>query len=96
MGNGDFTYFSAICYLSAKHLVDSLGPQPGGLQHMPMGLVSANWGGTCLQNWTPNGGPAECGQTTGGAQGGNGDLYNAIVSTSILQLPVFLRYIMTK
>jgi len=62
IGDGDFSYFSALCYIFALDLQASatLGTTSAG-EPIPFGLVSANWGGTCLQNWDPSGGPAQCG-----------------------------------
>ena len=76
IGNGDFTYFSAICYLFARNLQAS---QPS----MPMGMISANWGGTCLSSWTPSDGEAvaSCGMT---GTSGHANLYNALINPLVV------------
>ena len=74
VGNGDFSYFSAVCYLFGRELQASLGSPP-----LPMGLISANWGGTCLSSWTPADGAAvaACGNT---GTSGHSNLYNGLIS----------------
>jgi hypothetical protein len=74
VGNGDFSYFSALCYLFARDLQASLGSPA-----MPMGMVSANWGGTCLSSWTPADGAAvaACGST---GTSGHSNLYNGLIA----------------
>ena len=39
VGNGDFSYFSALCYLFGREVQTALG-EPS----LPMGMISANWG----------------------------------------------------
>ena len=55
IGNGDFTYFSAICYYTGRDLLVKTG--------VPLGLISNNWGGTCLQSRVDPGISASCGLT---------------------------------
>ncbi|GMH68312.1 hypothetical protein TrRE_jg118, partial [Triparma retinervis] len=44
----DFGYFSAVCWMHAKHLfLDVLD------QKVPVGAISSNWGGTPIQAWMP-------------------------------------------
>jgi sialate O-acetylesterase len=47
VSQGDFGVFSAICYLTGRDLFNALGGE------VPLGLISNNWGGTCLQSWVP-------------------------------------------
>ncbi|NXN99928.1 SIAE acetylesterase, partial [Rhinopomastus cyanomelas] len=44
LGHGNFTYFSAICWLLGRSLYEA--------QQYPMGLVEAAWGGTPIEAWS--------------------------------------------
>ncbi|XP_071625267.1 sialate O-acetylesterase isoform X1 [Heliangelus exortis] len=44
LGHGNFTYFSAICWLLGQRLYETLG--------YPVGLVEAAWGGTPIEAWS--------------------------------------------
>ncbi|NXG23449.1 SIAE acetylesterase, partial [Grallaria varia] len=44
LGHGNFTYFSAVCWLLGRSLYDVLGT--------PIGLVEAAWGGTPIEAWS--------------------------------------------
>jgi sialate O-acetylesterase len=44
LGNGEWTYFSAVCWYFARQLQETL--------HVPIGLVSSNWGGTNIKVWS--------------------------------------------
>jgi sialate O-acetylesterase len=74
VGNGDFTYFSALCYLFARETQAALGAPS-----IPFGMISANWGGTCLSSWTPADGAAAatCGMT---GTSGHANLYNGLIA----------------
>ena len=74
VGTGDFGVFSAVCYLFARGLQEALGAPT-----MPMGMVSANWGGTCLSSWTPADGEAvaDCGLS---GTSGHTNLYNGLIA----------------
>lgn len=74
VGNGDFSYFSAVCYLFARGLQEALGAPT-----VPMGMVSANWGGTCLSSWTPADGTAarDCGMS---GTSGHANLYDGLIA----------------
>jgi hypothetical protein len=73
VGNGDFSYFSAVCYLFARELQARLPAT------MPVGAVSANWGGTCLGSWAPADGAAvaACGAT---GTSGHSNLFNGLIA----------------
>ncbi|XP_074783337.1 sialate O-acetylesterase [Athene noctua] len=44
LGHGNFTYFSAICWLLGRYLYEAL--------RYPLGLVEAAWGGTPIEAWS--------------------------------------------
>ncbi|NXU91817.1 SIAE acetylesterase, partial [Xiphorhynchus elegans] len=44
LGHGNFTYFSAVCWLLGRSLYETLGS--------PVGLVEAAWGGTPIEAWS--------------------------------------------
>lgn len=55
VSNGnDFGWFSAVGYLFARdvHVARSV----------PIGMISNNWGGTCLEKWCPSSVSAACGE----------------------------------
>ena len=74
VGNDDFSFFSALCYFFGRNLQMALGEPT-----MPMGLISSNWGGTCLSSWTPSDGQAaiDCGMT---GTSGHANLYNGLIA----------------
>jgi hypothetical protein len=45
VGLGNWSAFSAVCWFYGRDLSDSLGGS------VPVGLVSASWGGTCISAW---------------------------------------------
>ncbi|NWH70634.1 SIAE acetylesterase, partial [Piaya cayana] len=44
LGHGNFTYFSAVCWLLGRSLYETL--------RYPVGLVEAAWGGTPIEAWS--------------------------------------------
>jgi hypothetical protein len=74
VGNGDFSFFSAVCYLFARETQAALGTPT-----TPFGMISANWGGTCLSSWTPADGAAAaaCGMT---GTSGHANLYDGLIA----------------
>ncbi|XP_009890863.1 PREDICTED: sialate O-acetylesterase, partial [Charadrius vociferus] len=44
LGHGNFTYFSAVCWLLGRYLYEAL--------RYPVGLVEAAWGGTPVETWS--------------------------------------------
>uniref|UniRef100_A0A8C8BNF6 Sialic acid acetylesterase n=1 Tax=Otus sunia TaxID=257818 RepID=A0A8C8BNF6_9STRI len=44
LGHGNFTYFSAVCWLLGRYLYEAL--------RYPLGLVQAAWGGTPIEAWS--------------------------------------------
>ncbi|XP_061870055.1 sialate O-acetylesterase [Colius striatus] len=44
LGQGNFTYFSAVCWLLGRYLAEAL--------RSPLGLVEAAWGGTPIEAWS--------------------------------------------
>lgn len=63
----DFNYFSAVCWFFGKHIYDDLGGR------VPIGLISNNWGGTRVEQWTPPETTEPCGHAS------SGELYNAMI-----------------
>uniref|UniRef100_H3AYI4 Sialic acid acetylesterase n=1 Tax=Latimeria chalumnae TaxID=7897 RepID=H3AYI4_LATCH len=53
LGHGDFTYFSAVCWLYGRYLYDKLG--------YPIGLVQSTWGGTPIEAWSSKRALRKCG-----------------------------------
>ncbi|XP_053125723.1 sialate O-acetylesterase isoform X2 [Hemicordylus capensis] len=61
LGHGDFSYFSAVCWLFGRYLFKTL--------KYPIGLVESCWGGTPIEAWSSKRVLHECGifNTTEGA-----------------------------
>ncbi|KAM9113808.1 sialate O-acetylesterase isoform 2-T2 [Pangshura tecta] len=55
LGHGNFSYFSAVCWLFGRHLFETL--------QYPIGLVESCWGGTCIEAWSSGRVLQECGLT---------------------------------
>ncbi|XP_053308306.1 sialate O-acetylesterase [Spea bombifrons] len=53
LGQGDFTYFSAVCWLFGRHLFHRL--------KYPIGLVESVWGGTPVEAWSSRRALSHCG-----------------------------------
>ncbi|NWI95006.1 SIAE acetylesterase, partial [Pitta sordida] len=53
LGHGNFTYFSAVCWLLGRALYEALGS--------PIGLVEAAWGGTPIEAWSSRQALRRCG-----------------------------------
>ncbi|XP_069803478.1 sialate O-acetylesterase-like [Dendropsophus ebraccatus] len=53
LGNGDFTYFSAVCWIFGRHLAQKL--------KYPIGLVESVWGGTPVEAWSSKTALSKCG-----------------------------------
>ncbi|NXA06663.1 SIAE acetylesterase, partial [Sapayoa aenigma] len=53
LGHGNFTYFSAVCWLLGRSLYEALGS--------PVGLVEAAWGGTPIEAWSSRRALQRCG-----------------------------------
>ncbi|KAM4704298.1 sialate O-acetylesterase [Rhinophrynus dorsalis] len=53
LGNGDFTYFSAVCWMFGRHLARRL--------KYPIGLVESVWGGTPVEAWSSERALKKCG-----------------------------------
>jgi sialate O-acetylesterase len=68
VGGPEFGYFSAICYFFGRDVFNALGGS------VPLGLVSDNWGGTCLQSWASPAVNKACGVTSAPT------LYNAMIA----------------
>ncbi|NXQ96189.1 SIAE acetylesterase, partial [Sagittarius serpentarius] len=53
LGHGNFTYFSAVCWLLGRYLYEAL--------RYPVGLVEAAWGGTPIEAWSSQRALRACG-----------------------------------
>ncbi|KAG8434692.1 hypothetical protein GDO86_012884 [Hymenochirus boettgeri] len=53
LGNGNFSYFSAVCWLFGRNLSRKL--------KYPIGLVESSWGGTPVEAWSSNRALKKCG-----------------------------------
>ncbi|XP_044293531.1 sialate O-acetylesterase isoform X2 [Varanus komodoensis] len=53
LGHGDFSYFSAVCWLFGRYLFEKL--------KYPIGLVESSWGGTPVEAWSSKRALNECG-----------------------------------
>ncbi|XP_018424106.1 PREDICTED: sialate O-acetylesterase [Nanorana parkeri] len=53
LGHGDFTYFSAVCWVFGRLLARKL--------KYPIGLVESSWGGTPVEAWSSKTALKECG-----------------------------------
>ncbi|NXY20842.1 SIAE acetylesterase, partial [Atrichornis clamosus] len=53
LGHGNFTYFSAVCWLLGRSLYEALG--------YPIGLVEVAWGGTPIEAWSSRRALQACG-----------------------------------
>ncbi|XP_069764732.1 sialate O-acetylesterase isoform X2 [Narcine bancroftii] len=53
LGNGNFTWFSAVCWLFGRYLYDKL--------QYPIGLVASCWGGTPIEAWSSKRVLSRCG-----------------------------------
>ncbi|KAM4014830.1 sialate O-acetylesterase [Anomaloglossus baeobatrachus] len=53
LGHGDFTYFSAVCWIYGRYLARKL--------KYPIGLVESVWGGTPVEAWSSKTALSKCG-----------------------------------
>jgi len=53
IGNGVWSYQSAVCWFSGRDLYD--------FNKVPVGLISSNWGGTIIQAWSDPAALKKCG-----------------------------------
>ncbi|XP_072283344.1 sialate O-acetylesterase [Pyxicephalus adspersus] len=53
LGHGDFSYFSAVCWVFGRHLARRL--------RYPIGLVESSWGGTPVEAWSSKTALKKCG-----------------------------------
>ncbi|XP_062995690.1 sialate O-acetylesterase [Elgaria multicarinata webbii] len=52
LGHGDFSYFSAVCWLFGRYLFEKL--------KYPIGLIDSSWGGTPIEAWSSKSALHEC------------------------------------
>ncbi|NXW57115.1 SIAE acetylesterase, partial [Eurystomus gularis] len=55
LGHGNFTYFSAVCWLLGRSLYEA--------RRYPIGLVEAAWGGTPIEAWSSSRALRACGRS---------------------------------
>ena len=67
-----FDYFSAVCWFFGKNVHDGLGGT------VPIGLISNNWPGTKVEQWTLPETTAQCGHAS------TGELYNAMIVPCVI------------
>ena len=79
VGDDDWLYMSAVCYLFGRDLHRSLG--------VPVGLMNTNWGGTMIEAWLPAAGNAACPPK----RGGGGPLVEAAAASGEAPVPAPLR-----
>jgi hypothetical protein len=72
VGGGAFDFFSAIGYLFGRDIFNALGGS------VPVGIISNNWGGTCLQSWSPPYVNAACNSTY--SSSGMSNLFNTMIA----------------
>lgn len=61
--------FSAVCWTAGKTIYDALGGE------VPIGLIAAAAGGSCIEKWSPDVALRACGQPVG-----QGSLYSAMIA----------------
>jgi sialate O-acetylesterase len=73
IGAGAWTYFSATCWFFGRDLYDTY--------EVPLGLISDNWGGTCVEWWSSPDALKKCNITEDNVEGGisNSQLWNAMI-----------------
>ena len=71
IGGPEWDEFSAICWFFGRNVYNALGGS------VPIGLISNNWGGTCLSQWSTAAVNQACGTN------GQGSLYNAMIAPYI-------------
>jgi sialate O-acetylesterase len=67
VGNNNWTYFSAVCWLFGRDVFDGLRDADPS-SPVPIGLISNNWGGTPIAAWTSPDALAQCGPVPPGMQ----------------------------
>jgi hypothetical protein len=81
---GTVDQFSAACWFFGQSLTD--GWVERGEPVVPLGMVTSNWGGTTVQQWTPVTALSQCTNATGGSTVfnrtdlANGALYSGMVA----------------
>jgi hypothetical protein len=78
--------FSAICFYTARSLVDGL--RAAGAGDVPVGMIHSALGGTALQQWMSPEAAAACPRPTTGPNYSYSGLYNAMISPMINRLVI--------
>jgi sialate O-acetylesterase len=68
-GGGLFGWMSAVCWVFGREVFDGLGGS------VPMGLISAAWGGSPIEEWSDGAAFLRCNRGDGA-----GDLYNSVIN----------------
>ena len=66
---GAADYFSAVCWSAGRRLYDTLQGA------VPVGLIVSAWGGTCVEQWSPDAALTQCSQPAG-----QGRLFDALIA----------------
>ena len=62
LNGSSFNYFSAVCFYFGQYLYDEVNRgQQQQAPVIPIGLVEAAWGGSCIEAWTTEPALLECG-----------------------------------
>ena len=69
-GHTFFSTFSAVCWIFGR----TLSAQLSATGDVPIGLVSNNWGGTKVEQWSPRESLAACNRSDS-----SGEMYNAMI-----------------
>ena len=68
-GGGLFGWMSAVCWVFGREVFDGLGG------NVPIGLISAAWGGSPIEEWSDGAAFLRCNRGDGA-----GDLYNSVIN----------------
>ena len=74
LGAGAWDTFSAVCWLFGKDVYE------GHDRKVPVGLISSNWDGTCVEAWQPSDSVANDGCPGNSAVPGHSTLFNTMVA----------------
>ena len=74
LGADAWNTFSAVCWLFGRDIYD------GNNGKVPVGLISSNWDGTCVEAWQPNDSVANDGCPDNAAVSGHSTLFNTMIA----------------
>uniref|UniRef100_A0A8D0BS21 Sialic acid acetylesterase n=1 Tax=Salvator merianae TaxID=96440 RepID=A0A8D0BS21_SALMN len=76
LGHGDFSYFSAVCWLFGRYLFEKL--------NYPIGLIESSWGGTPIETWSSKKALQDCGLSKRSENARSSELISGPKESSIL------------